>query len=72
MKKADLALLQAADILVWQFAKFIKDRASNKRAMRKDFQSLLQHRHKFSYVGTKDRNVIVVWDEGDALLDLSN
>ena len=45
--KQENCLLQSADILVWQLAKFIKDKHSNKRALRRDFRSLLEITHVF-------------------------
>lgn len=49
-EKAQIPLLQAADILAWQSAKFVKDRMQNLRPMRKDFENLLEHRHTLAYV----------------------
>ncbi|MEM9085335.1 MAG: DUF3800 domain-containing protein [Pseudomonadota bacterium] len=48
-KKQDLCLLQAADLLVWQQTKFLKDQARNARPPRKDYLSLVEHPHKIIY-----------------------
>jgi len=48
--KQDACLLQAADLLVWQSAKFMRDKVSNARGPRADFISLVQHRTVFGYV----------------------
>lgn len=53
-EKADLRLLQAADILAWQVAKFAKDDLSKKRPRRKDFASLLEHKHTILYLENQD------------------
>lgn len=49
-RKTDVRLLQAADLLVWQAAKFMKDKIANTRPPRGDFLSLMEHPHVFSYV----------------------
>src|SRR5690606_18032419 len=49
-RKQDVRLLQAADLLVWQAAKFMKDKVTNTRAPRKDFMSLMEHSHVFAYI----------------------
>jgi hypothetical protein len=48
--KAELPLLQSADLLVWQATKFLADKIANKRKPRKDFIELVQERHSFGYV----------------------
>lgn len=42
--------MQAADILVWQSAKFMQDKVSMARGPRADFVSLIQHPTAFGYV----------------------
>jgi len=49
--KAGIPLLQAADLLAWQSAKYVKDRIGNKRPPRKDFESLMEHPHALVHVG---------------------
>jgi hypothetical protein len=48
--KHDACLLQAADLLVWQSAKFMRDKVSKSRGPRADFISLIQHPTVFGYV----------------------
>jgi hypothetical protein len=43
--KRQVKLLQAADLLAWQSAKYAKDQISGKRPPRKDFLSLMEHKH---------------------------
>lgn len=45
--KADVPLLQAADLLAWQSTKHIKDAIFNGRKVRKDFLSLIEVEHNF-------------------------
>jgi hypothetical protein len=59
--KQEIPLLQAADLLAWQSCKYAKDYfypASNnrepRRAPRKDFLSLMEHRHTFMHMHIKD------------------
>ena len=52
--KDKVPLLQAADILAWQSAKYVKDRMSGKRAPRKDFMSLMEHRHSLMYLNIEN------------------
>ncbi len=70
--KTEVPLLQAADILAWQTAKYAKDYfhpwrldgKPPKRQPRKDFQSLMEHTHMFMHLDTgKDNNVagIEIW-----------
>lgn len=53
VKKTDNVLLQAADILAWQLAKNIKDKAFSERKPRKDFERLFANKHTviYSYMG---------------------
>jgi uncharacterized protein DUF3800 len=60
--KEQVRLLQAADLLAWQSAKYAKDYfyprmygEKPKRAPRKDFQSLMEHSHIFTYMGERGR-----------------
>ena len=47
--KEDKPLLQAADLLAWHTTKYVKDRLGEKRKPRKDFLSLMEHRHLFAH-----------------------
>ncbi len=49
-EKTKVPLLQAADLLAWQSTKYIKDRISKQRAMRRDFASLLEHPHSLVFM----------------------
>lgn len=62
-KKTDVRLLQAADLLVWQWAKYIKDKAFNGRKTRGDFQSLMDHRNAVMFGVTHGKKVLLVVDE---------
>lgn len=48
--KTDTPLLQAADLLVWQSAKFMRDKVAGARRPRADFISLVHHPTVFGYV----------------------
>lgn len=48
--KQDAPIIQAADLLVWQSAKFMKDKLFGTRPPRKDFLSLMRHPHAFAYI----------------------
>jgi len=48
--KDEVPLLQAADLLVWQAHKFMKDKITEARPPRRDFVSLMRHPHTFTYV----------------------
>src|SRR5690606_34747972 len=63
VKKRNAPILQAADLLVWQGAKFMKDKISEARPIRADLKSLLEHRHVFSYVVFENSKVAVSMDE---------
>jgi hypothetical protein len=59
--KQEIPLLQAADLLAWQSCKYAKDYfypridgGEPKRAPRKDFLSLMEHRHTFMHMHIKD------------------
>jgi hypothetical protein len=57
VKKDYSGLVQAADVLVWQFAKFTKDAATSDRQIRKDFLSLLRSPCFFPHIYPhKDRH----------------
>lgn len=58
-RKGDAHLLEAADLLAWQSAKYLKDALSKKRAPRKDFLSLMEHRHS---------HVLLTIDGGELLM----
>jgi hypothetical protein len=44
-RKAEVTLLEAADLLCWQAAKYIKDRAGKECLPRKDFLALIERPH---------------------------
>jgi hypothetical protein len=52
--KAEVPLLQAADLLVWQATKFLKDKLTKVRGPRGDFRSLMEQRHLLTYVHSPD------------------
>lgn len=62
-KKEEVRLLQAADLLVWQYAKFIKDKVWSTRKPRADFKSLVQHRHSVIFTTALDETAIIATDE---------
>ena len=49
-EKNKLRLLQAADLLAWQAAKYLKDQLAQARPPRKDFLSLMEHPHGFFHL----------------------
>lgn len=53
-EKQKVRLLQAADLLAWQCAKYAKDRSSDARPPRKDFLSLMEHRHSLAYMSIRN------------------
>lgn len=55
-EKTKVPLLQAADLLAWQSTKYVKDRMSNKRPMRRDFASLMEHPHSLVYMHMDNEN----------------
>lgn len=66
--KAQVRLLQAADLLAWQSCKYAKDYSfarmrgdSPKRRPRKDFVSLMEHDHTFMYMGPSKAMGIELW-----------
>jgi len=66
--KTEAPLLQAADLLAWQSAKYAKDYffarwagQKPKRSPRKDFQSLMEHDHTFMYLGADGAMGIELW-----------
>lgn len=48
--KEDIRLLQAADLLAWQTAKYQKDKITGARPPRKDFLSMMEHMHSFVHM----------------------
>ena len=54
--KADICLLQAADILVWQCAKYVKDKLSKARPPRADYVSLMKHPTWFMHIAVNENN----------------
>ena len=69
VKKVDAPLVQAADLLVWQAAKFMKDKLSRARGPRRDFLSLMHHPHAFAYVVLYDEHLIHSIDNARHLVD---
>ena len=53
--KADTGMIQAADIIVWQYAKFIKDVVQSNRPRRKDFKFLMQKSGLFFHIVPQNR-----------------
>jgi hypothetical protein len=62
-QKQQVRLLQAADLLAWQTAKYAKDHFSQNRPMRKDFMSLLEHRHTLAYISIEDGESQIAFEE---------
>lgn len=60
--KPTTPLLQAADLLVWQSAKFIRDKVSDARKPRADFVSLIQHPTVFGYVVVQNNTLALTID----------
>lgn len=63
-KKADLSLLQAADLLVWQSAKRTKDLAFSERPARKDFISLMSLNASIAYAVFEKERFFYIVDDG--------
>jgi hypothetical protein len=61
--KTAIPLLQCADILAWQATKRVKCAVFEKRAPRKDFESLLEAGHKFVYAHTNQHGPLIGLDE---------
>ena len=62
-KKDELCLLQAADLLAWQACKYAKDYESKARPPRKDFLSLVEHRHTFAFLSVHRGESIIAVEE---------
>lgn len=54
-------MIQAADILVWQFAKFVKDTSMSARPPRKDFLSLMSVPSFFPHIYPYQGNNVSMW-----------
>ena len=66
LPKGEACLLQAADLLAWQAAKYTKDSITKARKPRKDFLSLMEHRHCFANARVNAGSIrleIVDWPE---------
>jgi len=61
-KKAEIRLLQAADLLAWQAAKYVKDSITGVRKPRKDFLSLMEHRHMLSYITIRGEDTSIAFE----------
>lgn len=61
--KDQVRLLQAADLLAWQCTKYAKDRSARSRPPRKDFISLMEHRHSLAYVSMANGESQVAFEE---------
>jgi Protein of unknown function (DUF3800) len=59
--KESSGMVQAADILVWQFAKFTKDAANSMRPIRKDFLSLLRSPLFFPHIYPHEGKHFSMW-----------
>ncbi|MEX2149656.1 MAG: hypothetical protein WD793_05550 [Steroidobacteraceae bacterium] len=68
--KKDLTVLQAADLLAWQTAKFHKDKIANLRKTRLDFLSLVEHPHAFVYLTLDNKYLALSIDETPHLQNL--
>ncbi|MBB5987366.1 DUF3800 domain-containing protein [Sphingobium lignivorans] len=69
VKKGEVHLLEAADLLVWQAAKFMKDKISKARAPRYDFLSLMEHNHAFAYLVIEGTRIALSIDNNPHLDD---
>ena len=70
VKKRDSILLQAADLLVWQFAKNVKDKVFSGRRIRKDFIALTGQKHTmFYYTLVSDRGFTVMDNDPQAVIE---
>lgn len=78
--KEKMRLLQAADLLAWQSAKYAKDYSfarwieneEPKRSPRKDFLSLMEHDHSFMYLGRNKFMGIELWPMSKRSLHTAN
>jgi hypothetical protein len=61
-KKEEIRLLQAADLLAWQSTKYAKD-GLNKKSIRKDFASLLEHPHSLMFLDIRDNQLVMLNEE---------
>lgn len=55
-------LLQAADVLAWQCAKYVKNKLGGSRRTRADFSSLVQAPHWFGYYAMRGENTYMYSD----------
>jgi hypothetical protein len=62
-KKENLPLLQAADLLAWQSTKYVKDRTSGARPMRRDFESLMEHHHSLAYMFVRGNELELAFED---------
>ena len=61
-RKREVPLLQAADLLAWQTAKYVKDNTSKARPPRADFLSLMEHEHDFLFMNHYDDVKQMSWE----------
>ena len=61
--KEQVRLLQAADLLAWQSTKYTKDRLSKARPPRKDFMSLMEHRHTLAHFDMTDGEPAIAFED---------
>lgn len=61
--KTGLPLLQAADFLAWQIAKYVKDKVRKQRRPREDYKSLVQHKSWFTYLAIEAEAEFAFMDE---------
>jgi hypothetical protein len=61
--KDQVRLLQAADLLAWQTAKYAKDIYGQKRPPRKDFMSLLEHPHTLAFLTVKGSEKQIAFED---------
>lgn len=65
-EKAKTPILQAADLLVWHAAKYVKDRVSGVRPPRGDFRNLVKKRHAMAFVSVANKVIEISWMENVA------
>lgn len=60
LKKQDAPILQAADILAWQYRKYLADKIGSSRKPMKDFASLMAHEHALLLLGIAPDRLLAV------------
>lgn len=62
VKKTEQPLIQAADLLVWQCHKYVKDKIIGTRLPRKDYINLVEHNSYFGYFAMEKGGIIIFSD----------